>query len=154
MSWTGLGVHPMLPHSSPTGRPAASVCEHGVKSTPSPSGHLGPAGRGRPRLPGKLPACCPARGLLTWYGGAGHLRFRCPEPARGSLFKTLPGGSARAPCPLFSPWRPCHGLGPAPGPHVTSGKGRRAGQGGSCPGRTSSVRSRLPGSSGPLGMVR
>ena len=87
---------------------------------------------------------------LVWGSWTPPFPRTCLE---SPLFKTLPGGSAGSLPPLVTP-EALRGLGPAPRPHVTSGQGRRAGPGGSCPGRTSAVGSRLPGSLEPLRMVR
>ena len=141
----------MVPHSSPSGFPAASGCEHRVHDTHHREDIWAQKARGWPRFPGKL--------LGGARPGSAHLirgSWTPPFPRtcwEFPLFKALPGGSAGSLPPLVTP-EALRGLGPAPRTHVTRGQGRRAGPGGSCPGRTSSVGSRLPGSSGPLGMVR
>lgn len=134
---------------------AGSLLPAGVSrgpTTPITGGTSGPRRQGAG--PGFQESCLalarPGSAHLVWGSWTPPFPRTCSE---FPLFKTLPGGSAGSLPPLVTP-EALRGLGPAPRPHVTSGQGRRAGPGGSCPGRTSSVGSRLPGSSGPLGMVR
>lgn len=81
----------------------------------------------------------------------GHRRLRRPEAGLGSFLGHSLEGALGLPAPSANPVAGALALPPVP--HVTSGQGRRAGPGGSCPGPTSSVRCRLPGSSVPLGTM-
>lgn len=134
----------------PQGPLASSVCGHWVKSTPSPSGHLGPGRQGgRPDFQKSLlrvarPRVC-SPGTEEPDTSISAAQNLPGDPSSGHWLE----GAPWAPCPLFSPPGPCRSW-PCPQPPCD----QRAGLGGSCPGGTLSIRSRLPGSSVPPGMVR
>lgn len=110
-------VHPLAPHSSPSGLPAASRCEHSAHDTHHRGGrHLGPGGKGLAQVSRKAAWLLPGQrsAHLVWGGwtppfpqnlfGVPSLRHcleeapaPCPSPRhprRPSVARPLP----RPPC--------------------------------------------------------